>query len=255
MIRQHLVRDLEQGERHFRWRGGEVSRIEALADAIFGLALALIVLSAEIPWDFAGLEHMLVQIPVFAVCFALIVSLWVHHYYFHRRYGLEDPVTLTLSLVYLFLVLVYVYPLHFLFTFLWEALRHGRWGYVERPDGGLVPIMHEVDDGRWMLVYYGLGFVLLFGLHALLVANAWRQRERLELDEVERYVTRRSIGGHLLSVAVGALSVGLALTMIHPGLTGMCYALLGPAHAYYGWRTGATVDRMLAARADAERPA
>jgi len=35
----------QAGETDFRWRGGGVSRIEALSDAVFALALTLIVVS------------------------------------------------------------------------------------------------------------------------------------------------------------------------------------------------------------------
>ena len=36
-------------EKNFRWRGGQVSRIEAFADAVFALSLTLLVVSADVP--------------------------------------------------------------------------------------------------------------------------------------------------------------------------------------------------------------
>jgi hypothetical protein len=34
-----LVGPVLRGERHFEWRGGDVSRVEALSDAVFAFAL------------------------------------------------------------------------------------------------------------------------------------------------------------------------------------------------------------------------
>ena len=44
----------------FRWRGGEISRLEGLSDAVLA----------------------------FAVCFAILFWVWHDHYRFFRRYGL-----------------------------------------------------------------------------------------------------------------------------------------------------------------------
>ena len=51
MIRQHLPTAI-RGEANFRWRGGDVSRIEGLSDAVFALSLTLLVVSLEVPTNF-----------------------------------------------------------------------------------------------------------------------------------------------------------------------------------------------------------
>ena len=53
MLRDRLVRDSARMDgRGFRWRGTEVSRLEALSDAVFGFAITLLVVSLEPPRTF-----------------------------------------------------------------------------------------------------------------------------------------------------------------------------------------------------------
>lgn len=129
MFRRHLHARHAQGERDFRWRGGDVSRLEGLTDAVFALAMTLLVVSLEVPKSFAQLAEAFYQAPVFLACFAILFYCWHAHFQFHRRYGMEDPLTLFYNAILLFLVALYVYPLKFLFTFLWNAfvLRRGPW--------------------------------------------------------------------------------------------------------------------------------
>src|SRR3984893_5354308 len=103
-------------EKYFRWRAGEITRLEAFCDVIFGFAITLLVVSLEVPHSYAELMADLRGFFPFAVCFAQLVLIWRTHYKFSRRYGLQDDYTLLLNVVLLFLVLFYVYPLKFVFT-------------------------------------------------------------------------------------------------------------------------------------------
>ena len=109
-------------EEYFRWRGGEITRLEAFCDVVFGFAITLLVVSLEVPRTYAQLIHDLRGFLPFAVCFAQLVMIWRAHYRFSRRFGLEDPYTVFLNIVLLFLVLFYVYPLKFVFTQLFSQL-------------------------------------------------------------------------------------------------------------------------------------
>jgi len=109
-------------DRNFRWRGGDVSRVEAISDAVFALALTLLIVSLEIPRTFDELVQIFRLAPLFLVCFFLIIMIWYFHYLFHRRYGLEDFITIVLNSLLLFVVLMYVYPLKFLFSLLLSGM-------------------------------------------------------------------------------------------------------------------------------------
>src|SRR6185369_7143629 len=100
----------------FRLRGKEVSRLEALSDGVFALALTLLIVAVEVPSSFDDLLNVFRGFPAFAVCFAVLIWFWHTHYEFFRRYGLTDGPTLILNSALLFLVLFYVYPLKFVFS-------------------------------------------------------------------------------------------------------------------------------------------
>ena len=94
-----MRRRLEQqgfGADHgFRWRGGDISRLEGLSDAVFAFAVTLLVVSLEVPETFDELLHVLRGFFAFAVCFAILFWVWFDHYRFFRRYGLADALELT----------------------------------------------------------------------------------------------------------------------------------------------------------------
>jgi protein-S-isoprenylcysteine O-methyltransferase Ste14 len=77
-------------EKNFRWRGGEVSRIEAFTDAVFALSVTLLVVSTQVPSSYAGLIATMKLFPAFALSFILLLLVWYFHFIHFRRYGLED---------------------------------------------------------------------------------------------------------------------------------------------------------------------
>src|SRR5882724_10028464 len=119
---QAAHRTLVPPEKHFRWRAGEITRLEAFCDVVFGFAITLLVVSLEVPHSFGELLNAMRGFLPFAACFAQFVLIWITHYRFSRRYGLEDGYTVFLNVLLLFIVLFYVYPLKFLFTHLLGSL-------------------------------------------------------------------------------------------------------------------------------------
>lgn len=209
------------GERHFRWRGGDVSRLESLSDGVFALALTLLIVSNEVPASYAELLATFRQLPAFAACFAMFALLWYGHYQFHRRFGLENRISVLLNFAFLFLILFYVYPAKFLFTALFEGF------LSQRPP----------QLGPEVMLWYGGGVVCLFALLALMNAYAYRLRDALELDEVERLLARTAIREHLIHVAIALVSIALALCS-QLALAGLVYFLEGPLQGLNGWWTG-----------------
>jgi len=106
-----------QGERWFRWRGKDVSRLENLSDIIFALAITLVAASS-VPTSFDELTGMWRDLIATALCFAMLLLIWRMHFVFFRRYDLEDGRTTLLNALLLFLVISLTYPLKFLASFL-----------------------------------------------------------------------------------------------------------------------------------------
>src|SRR5919199_2876399 len=157
MLRERLVRRRTGEEEGFTWRGEEVSRLEGFSDAVFAFAVTLLVVSLEVPQTFDELLVAMRGFFAFAICFALLFSVWHDHYKFFRRFGLRDNFTVYLNAALLFIVLFYVYPLKFLFTMLvdqWLGFEQK----VHLPNGS---VTDAIEPAQWplLLVIYGAGFV------------------------------------------------------------------------------------------------
>ncbi len=242
MLSQYLAKTLP-GEQRFRWRGGDVSRLEGIVDAAFAFALTLLLVSTEMPSNLQELVEFFVQLPVLLVTFALLILVWHEHFIYHRRYGLEDPLTRLLNFAALFLVLVYVYPLKFLFHLLYNHLVLGRpWDYA---DPGGTQIIQSYADMQLLMILYSAGGVAVFGLFALMFWRAWRLRAELGLDPVEQEITRGSMRTQLISVGIAGLSVAIAAANERWGMwAGMAYFLMWPTQWWHGVRTGRAVERL-----------
>jgi uncharacterized membrane protein len=224
VVREGLAQR-QAGEEDFRWRGEDVSRLEGFSDAVFAFAVTLLVVSLEVPDTFEELLATMRGFVAFALCFYLLLIVWYDHYKYFRRYGLNDNQTLWLNSALLFITLMYVYPLKFLFSLLMSEL----FGFAET---------ETIELSQWplLMVIYGAGFVAVQLVFVLMYLRAYRLRADLELDALELSVTREELQGFLLNVAVGLLSVTIAIFGGVDVLSwaGYAYLLLFPLQAING---------------------
>ncbi len=221
-------------EKHFHWRGREVSRLEGFADAVFAFAVTLLIVALEVPRTFNGLMEALRGFPAFMACFAMLMLFWNAHYRFFRRYGLEDRFTRFLSLAILLLVLFSVYPLKFLFGAMLS------FGSEHAP--------HIETWAQLQVIYlvYGLGLAGIWALYAVLYGHALRLRHELQLTAAEVLQTREPMMGFIINIAVCLLSITVSRLVVSAGLPGMVYFLLGPALTLNGFWFGRQVRALQA---------
>lgn len=229
MIRQHLATAIA-GEKHFRWRAGEITRLEGFSDAVFAFAVTLLVVSLEVPKGFHELMEVLRGFVAFGVCFAMLALVWFYHCQFFRRYGLQDRWATFLNCALLFFVLFYVYPLKFLAN----AMFAGVDAITAR-------------DIRTIFIVYGFGYAAVFLTFALMYWHAWRRREQLALDDIERVRTRRVLINKLAMVAIGLGSVLLALVLPerYIGWAGYFYFMIPIYFTLAGFTLGRRERRLI----------
>jgi uncharacterized membrane protein len=228
MIREKLIEKGVGLDKDFRMRGtGEVSRLEALSDAVFGFAITLLVVSLEVPQTFNELLVVMRGLVAFAICFLLLFVVWLTQYKFFRRYGLNDNFIIWVNALLLFVVLFYVYPLKFLWNFLVNLV-------LGFPTGDGAPA--RVIEGYQvptLLAIFGAGYATIFLIFALLYYHAYRKRALLDLNELEIHDTWNNIVENLLHVLIGVLSIVTAL-ITGSGLAGLIYWLIGPVQFVNG---------------------
>lgn len=226
-------------EKYFRWRSGEITRLEAFCDVVFGFALTLLVVSLEVPKNYAELMAAVRGFLPFALCFTQLILIWRVHYRFSRRYGLEDPYTVFLNVVLLFLVLFYVYPLKFVFALLFSQVT-----------GADVSQGIGSHEGSVLMRIYAGGFTAVFTLFALMYVHAYKLRRELGLNPLEELETQSAIRENILTAAIGAIS--FALAFVYPQWAGWWFFWLGPALAIHGSIYGKRI-RALAEKMGLER--
>jgi len=224
-MRRQLAQQGFGADRGFRWRGGEISRLEGLSDAVFAFAVTLLVVSLEVPETFDELLQVLRGFFAFAVCFAILFWVWYDHYRFFRRYGLADGITTILTGVLLFIVLFYVYPMKFLFTTLFDQML-----------GDALANAIEPRQVPQLMLVYGAGFIAVQLVFILLYLHAYRLADSLELDDYERLTTRSELQGFGLNILIGLASIAI-VTVGGPDAafwSGMAYMLIMPAQTVNG---------------------
>jgi uncharacterized membrane protein len=225
----------------------EITRLEAFSDAVFAFALTLLVVSLEAPHTYAELMQLVRGFLPFGACFALLIYIWYEHSAFFTKYGLHDRTTTLLNAMLLFVVLFYVYPLKYLFTLMFATI------VPQLRRAGSPQTVQEISK---LFVVYGIGFIAVFGVFALLYYWAWRRRDDLGLSALDARDARAEIGTHVVSVAIGVASILWAL--LAPGrlcaLAGFVYFAMGPAHWAYGEHNGRRRRAFLRLQAAATGP-
>lgn len=176
-----------------KWRGHEVTRIEAFSDAVFAFGVTLLIMSLEVPKNFEELMKEMHFVFPFGICFAVMMTIWYQQNIFFRLYGLHDIKTVVLNAILMFLVLIYMYPLKFMI---------GRAFSSE---------FIVANDDEWIMLIrmYTGGFAAFYIIFSLMYRNALSQREKLNLTDREIFATRTHIGMHSLIAVPSILAVTL----------------------------------------------
>src|SRR6478736_247330 len=225
MIRELAGHQLVPPEKNFRWRGGEITRLEGFTDAVFAFAVTLLVVSLEVPRTFDELVVAMKGFFAFAVCFTMLVQVWYYHYIYSRRYGLQTTYVIVLNAVLLFVVLFYVYPLKFLFTLVVGGLSNG----LTVPREQLEHMFTSARQIPALMIIYSVGYIAVCVLFALLYHYAYQKRVELELNEYEAVRTLHAAIFQLSFAMVGVLVIAaaLALPADAAGYSGLIYSVNG----------------------------
>jgi len=192
--------------RGFRLRGMEMTRLETFIDAAFAFAISMLVIAPQqIPDNIEALLGAFKNVPAFVASIVVLGIFWRGHWLWSRRYGLEDGVSIFISWALLVTVLIYIYPLKAIFGAMWFLLSDGQVG--QRLG------LRTDAEARAIFALFAIGFTALALEIVLLNLRAWQLREPLRLDAREKFITRWEILGWSMPVAVGLVSLVLALTL------------------------------------------
>lgn len=237
MVRQTLKeREKQEG---FRLRGMDHTRIEGLSDGVFAIAIALLLISADVPEKFSELKEFLKDFVPFGATITLLMVIWYQHYLFFIRYGLKDAFTVFLNTILLFMILFYVYPLKFLFKTLFTLFS----SLITRDFDTINLLFTEtisLAEAPLLMIIYGIGAASIFASLALLNFYALRKKDELELTDLEVFDTKSVIGTNLVLASVPVLSALVAIfriggddTFTISGWTYFLYPFIMPVYSIF----------------------
>jgi uncharacterized membrane protein len=238
MIRDSLKQRMIGMNPDFRYRGVEPGRMENFSDAVFALAITLLLISTSPPTNFDQIKRFVWELIPFTLCITFIILIWHEHFTFFFRYGMRNSKVLVLNSIFLIIVLFYVYPLKFLtkLILLPLAMLFGQ----ETLKAEMVGMIRGEDMADLMIIY-GLGAFAVFIILMLMYRYAYKQADELELTELERFDTLAKIKMNKLMAIIPLISVVIAVIFHSYWLVGMfagfIYFLYTPVMFVFGRRT------------------
>jgi len=217
--------------RGFRLRGMQMTRLETFIDAAFAFAISMLVIAAnQVPDDIETLLGAFKNVPAFVASIVVLGIFWRGHWLWSRRYGLEDGMSILVSWAMLVTMLIYIYPLKAIFGSMWFLLSDGRFGHALG--------LRSDAEARALFAIFAIGFTAIALEIVLLNLRAWQLREPLRLNAREKFITRNEIAGWSLPVAVGIISLVLALVLpireiAWSGWVYFSMVILVPLHSAY----------------------
>jgi len=125
---------------------------------------------------------------------------------------------------------------------------------VRLPNGTVEGMVESADQVANLMIIFGVGYVAVFGVFALLYWRAYRKRAELELTELEAFDTRTDIRESLLNVSIGLVSLAFAILGggRWAGISGMIYMLtpvVMTVHGTWNGRRRRKLEKLLMAEA------
>lgn len=237
MIRQALTENITETD--FRLRGKEPGRLENFSDAIFALAITLLLISTSPPTNFEQVKRFAYELLPFLACITLIMLIWHEHFQFFLRYGLRNNKMIVLNTLFLAIVLFYVYPL----KFLTKIILLVPIGYLVGDEALLKDLqnMIQTQDMGQLMIIYGIGATFVFLVLMQMYRYALSKADELGLSELEKFDTKTSIRTNFLMAAVPMVSVVLSVILINSWLAGplagFIYFLYTPIMFAHGKRS------------------
>lgn len=215
-INQHRDPDIH-------YRGINSSRLDNLTDAVFGIAITLLIFNLSNPNSFDNLLTFTKTLPAFLISISIIILIWNEHLRFSEIYTLNNFNLGVINLIFIALIIFYVYPLRFLTMFLTN--------FFFQTD---IDVSIQFDQVPHLMIYYGFFAFAIYFVIYLFYYQAYKIRETLSLSEYEIFYTINQKKRLLIMFIVPLISIALTFILYKssfiwaPLVGGLVYNLYAP---------------------------
>ncbi|RIW17490.1 DUF1211 domain-containing protein [Algoriphagus lacus] len=200
-MRNEVLKNRQHDPR-ITYRGENASRLDNLTDAVFGIAITLLIFNLTNPNSFEDLLTFTKTLPAFLISISFIIFIWIEHLEFSEIYTLNNTGLTVLNTVFIALVIFYVYPLRFLTLFLTNFFFNTE-----------IAVNIQGEQVPYLMMYYGfVAFALYFILY-LFYHRALRLKEEFNLNAYEEFYTKSQKNRLLIMFAVPLLSIVLTVVI------------------------------------------
>jgi uncharacterized membrane protein len=213
-----------QHDPRINYRGVNASRIENLTDAVFGIAITLLIFNIANPNSFEDLMSFVKTLPAFLLSISFLLLIWNEHFRFSEVYTLNDTILVMLNTFFIALVIFFVYPLRFLALLFTNFLFQTNVG-----------ISIQNEQMHFLMIFYGSAIFALYFVLFLFYVRVSKIKGILELNDFEEFHTKWHKKRLMILFLVPLLSVGLTVglsnysTALAAFMGGMTYWLFWPA--------------------------
>ncbi|MEB2776615.1 TMEM175 family protein [Algoriphagus sp. D3-2-R+10] len=203
------------------YRGESPSRLDNLTDAVFGIAVTLLIFNLASPNSLEDLIVFTKTLPAFLISIGFLIVIWQEHVRFSEIYTMRGSWLIFLNSLFIALIIFYVYPLRFLTLFLTNLI-FGTELTLQISPG-------EIPD---LMIYYGsIAFALYFVLFWFYNLSIWN-RKSLALNPYEELHAKFQRFRMIIMFIVPLLSI-LLVWIIRPYSVGWASFLGGMLYAFY----------------------
>jgi uncharacterized membrane protein len=178
------------------YRGETASRVDNLTDAVFGIAITLLIFNLVNPNSFEDLLVFTKTLPAFLISIAFIMLIWNEHISFSEIYSLNDNVLIVLNTLFIALVIFYVYPLKFMTLFLTNFFFNTN-----------ISVEITGDQVPYLVIYYGFVVSALYFVLWLFYFRVNQLKEKLELNSYEVFLTKAQKNRLVIFFVVPLISI------------------------------------------------
>ncbi len=200
-MREHVISTRKKDPR-ITYRGSNPTRLDALTDTVFGIAITLLIFNLNNPNSFQDLVLFTKTLPAFLISIGFLMIIWSEHVNFSRMFGPSDSWYIVLHTIFLALIIFYVYPLRFLMLYLTNFF------FTDSFQLDL-----SGNDVPELVIYYGF---ILFGLNFVLFlfyARSYKIRNKLALNPFEAMFTKAQCYRMVIMFGVPLISIGIAFLL------------------------------------------